>query len=172
MKPIPNVLIDELSPSETRAAVQLWWAKLTDEIQNEIIRMCDIRQDFCSFVSDEDESGQFQWHSLPILIKGRFVEEGEAQKNDDWTMDLYEYLINHPEVTLLSQFKIHTFHICTSNEKVREALKAGIIHTNFMCPLDSQGCLMDKILHSELGKSLYLEGEPINIFQRLKGESL
>lgn len=156
----PHVPFFEKLPRSTREAARGWWEKLTDRDRAELQDLWDERQNSCAYARATTETGATEWRKLPIVVRGRFFD-ADTPTNDEletWNVDLYEFLLDHPEVKIVETFTERTFHFCTAHERAREVLKNGVIPADFVCPYDSGHCPMRAILDLKPGHSLKLEG--------------
>jgi hypothetical protein len=147
-------------PHSARDAAHDWWSKLTDRDRAELQTLWDERQNSCAYAHATTETGAPEWRKLPIVVRGRFFD-ADTPTNDEleaWNVDLYEFLLDHPEVKIAETFTERTFHFCTAHEHAREVLKNGVLPADFICPFDAGDCPMRAILDLKPGQSLKLEG--------------
>lgn len=124
-----------------------WWDTLPEEAKRELELLWSDRAESCRFACDDGE-----WKELPIVVGAvHFPNEDEdaAVEGEDWNQDLYEYLINHPELALIEHGIIH--HICTRHPHARRVLRQGVIPKGFMCKLDQEACPMRALLAVQPG---------------------
>lgn len=158
MPSIPSQFTEHLTISD-RQSVDRWWSHLDAETQTQINRLWDARQDFCAYTFESDETGDSHWYRTPVVISGKFYEADPPTPEEQWSVDYYEFLVNHPEIQEIMLMTPRIFHICTAHEKARDVLKAGKIPADFTCPYASNICPMLTILALSPGKSLYLSGK-------------
>ncbi|MBX7222863.1 MAG: hypothetical protein K1Y36_23140 [Blastocatellia bacterium] len=143
-------------PQGERETVASWWQELPDETRQEMSLLWDNRQDSCSYLTERNEAGGLRWRKLP-LVSARFVERDEPVPSEpNWSWELFEYVVSHPELHLAELMEPRTFHICTAHEVARAALQTGLIPHDFACPFASETCLMRHILDLRPGASLKL----------------
>ena len=97
MEDIPLTLLEFVSNS-ARFSVEQWWVKLADRERQEVVELCDAKREECFF--GPAASGEEQ----PIVIGGHFLPHDDAWRLEDWVDDWREYLAEHTELFLASQF--------------------------------------------------------------------
>lgn len=148
--PPPQLLLG-LNPQQQQE-VAAWWQSVPLDMQAELAIFWDRQADSCvfSYVSEEADS---QWQELPILIGARFLPKDEIEEPDaSWNIDLYEYLINHPELAI--HHLNRTFHICSAHPQARAAVAKGVISSNYVCPLAHDDCPMNNLLALSQGRGI------------------
>lgn len=159
MTRMPSGLISSLNcnlQTEEIDSVKEWWSALTKELRTELYNLWDKRNESCRYSAIKDDRGKYRWQHVPVIC-GRFVDSDKAEKNEHWHQDLYEFLVNNPdEIFLVEQFKIRTFHICTSTDVAQKVLKMGIIPADLQCPLAIKDCRSMNMLNLQPGRSIML----------------
>lgn len=105
MTPIPSQLSTVFAKAD-RAAIETWWAELSEAARAEIATLCDERADACFFgvVADERD------HVVPKVRGGRFLPEDDAWGFDEWGPSYFDHLVAHPELVLVWDPPQRTFH--------------------------------------------------------------
>jgi hypothetical protein len=94
---IPRTLLEHVSNS-ARFIVERWWVKLADRERQEVVELCDVEREECFF--GPAASGEEQ----PIVVGGHFLPHDDAWRLEDWVDEWREYLVEHKELFLTTQF--------------------------------------------------------------------
>jgi hypothetical protein len=132
-----------------RDVASAWWAGLSSASREEVTALCDPGQD--RFFGPADAGA-------PQVVGGRFVPHDDAWGFAEWGPGWFDHLMEHPEVMLADVIVVRTFHICTRHPAARAAAAAGHLPADFVCPLESTGCPMRRLLDAVPGRSLQLAG--------------
>jgi hypothetical protein len=139
MTPIPNHLTAAFADVD-QTAIATWWAGLSEGHREEVARLCDTRADTCFFGVVADES------QLPHIEHG-LTDDEEIKPVEQWELCQFEYLLNHPELVLIWDEGVRTFHVgCTAHAHARACWKSGHVASNFACPFANENCLMRPLL--------------------------
>ncbi|RQP25208.1 hypothetical protein [Piscinibacter terrae] len=147
---LPGDVLNVL-PEAAAQSVRSWWETLPPAERHELVLSWMIQADTCRYAREAQS-----WFELPVLVGARFLPR-ENDSNDDgseWNQDLYEYLINHPELALVQHGIVH--HICTSEPSVRRALKQGLIAADFECSAGHEACPVRQLLAHRPGSDVKL----------------
>jgi hypothetical protein len=136
-------------PAAGRDVASAWWAGLSSANQEEVAALYDPRQD-CFFGPTDT--------GAPRVVGGRFVPHDDAWGFADWGPGWFDHLMEHPEVMLADVVVMRTFHICTRHPAARAVAAAGCLPADFVCPLESTGCPMRRLLDAVPDRSLQLAG--------------
>lgn len=118
-------------------AIDEWWFALDEASRSEALHLWQ-------------DCGQES--ALTVRVEARFADEPEAESDEFWHSDYYEYLVNH-EIYL---FDAPGVHICTRHPVAETAARSGVIPHDFCCPLRSTDCPMRRLLNISPDKSLRL----------------
>ena len=138
MNAIPSSLSNAF-PDVNRQVIEAWWAGLPPNAREEVARLCDERLDACFFgvVADERD------HVVPTVHGGRFVPTDDAWGFDEWGRSYFDHLMAHPELVLVYDPTLRTFHTgCTRHPLARACWVSGSVPSGFGCPFGNIACLM------------------------------
>jgi hypothetical protein len=139
MTDIPNELLNVFADVE-QLSISRWWDGLSEDARSEVARLCDERMDSCFFgvVADERD------HVVPKVRGGRFVPDDDAWGFDEWGLSYFDHLIEHPELVLVWDERVRTFHTgCIRHPLAKACWSTGVVPENFECPFDGGSeCLM------------------------------
>ena len=138
MNAIPTTL-SNVFPEVESQVVEAWWAGLPPDAREEVARLCDERLDACFFgvVADERD------HIVPTVHGGRFLPADDAWGFDEWGPSYFDHLMAHPELVLVYDPTLRTFHTgCTRHPAAQACWSAGSVSSDFVCPFESPACLM------------------------------
>jgi len=95
LEELPSSLLSYLSDSD-REPVLDWWRGLSAIDQRTLVAAYDERWERCFFgpVPDDD--------TLPVVHGSRFLPDDDAWQFYEWESDWREYLVEHPDVSLMS----------------------------------------------------------------------
>jgi hypothetical protein len=94
---IPRTLLDQVSNS-ARFIVERWWVTLADRERHEVVELCDVEREACFF--GPAAVGEEQ----PVIFGGHFLPHDDAWRSEDWMDEWREYLAEHRELFLSTQF--------------------------------------------------------------------
>lgn len=153
MDELPADLLARIA-AEARPAVERWWAGLSADDRRDALAAWDEAARDRFFAPSPDALGP-----VPVVIGGRFVPAEQPLVGAEWHADYFEYLLKYPELLLVNEVQLRTFHIgCTAHPEARAALAAGCIPAGFVCPLGSTDCPMRRMLAESPGQSIQLVG--------------
>ncbi len=139
---LPSSLIDSI-PSVLLADAQRWWFSLSDSDRSELKMLCDSRREiflFETFSGDDDS---------PKVTGGKFIPHDHAFGINDWGEDYFQHLLDHPELMIVYDPELRTFHIgCSRHITARRCFAEGMVSDQFRCPFDSPECVMHKIVNN------------------------
>ncbi len=136
---LPTILIDSLPEDLLDDAVQ-WWESLDESNRSEVASLCDSRREAFLFET-------FSGDDSPKVTGGKFIPHDNAFGIDDWGEDYFQHLLDHPELMIVYDTQLRTFHIgCSRHVDARRCFVEGRLSKEFTCPFDSRECLMHKIL--------------------------
>ncbi len=139
------------SPAEI-AAVARWWMGLSPETRDECRRLWDPRADDPAATCDA--SGETPaWHTLPIQLAGRLVDEETRRETRIGKQELFDYIVNHEDVSFFLKDPPRR-HMCRSHAAARDVIANGLLPSGFRCPLDRRDCPMRGLLAGANGKSI------------------
>lgn len=139
MQPIPPNLLGSLPPDLAADASQ-WWDGLTDEARTELVELCDARKEIFLFETFSEDHAD-------LVTGGKFLPHDDAFGIDEWGEDYFQHLLDHPELVIVYDAELRTFHIgCSRHPIARACLAKGEIAADFVCPFAQGDCRMRKIL--------------------------
>jgi hypothetical protein len=125
MEAPPAHLLEGLSRDEYREVIK-WWNALSEDSRCEITGLWDNRLDSCAWTAEQDESGTFQFHPLPIILTNRFVPAFRETPTEVWQDDFFEYMFGRPDVYLWEP-PLRTFYIGGSSQQSELILLPGLL---------------------------------------------
>jgi hypothetical protein len=142
MLPLPPALGDAYLDAD-RTAIEAWWSALPAAEQENLTQLCDHRLDKCFFGVIADDGK----HVVPKVHGGRFVpRENDPWGFDEWGLEYFYHLLDHPELVLIWDEPQRTFHYgCTRHPAAHRCWSTRHIPTNFNCPFQSQSCLLSPL---------------------------
>lgn len=136
---IPDALLDD---------AKQWWTALSESDRDELTLLCDSRRELFLFET-------FSGDDAPKVTGGKFIPHDNAFGIDDWGEDYFQHLLDHPELMIVYDTELRTFHIgCSRHIDARRCFVAGRMSNTFQCPFDSSVCLMHKIRNNRDSISL------------------
>jgi hypothetical protein len=99
MQAPPVQLLEGLSQDEYGEVMQ-WWNALSEDSRCEITGLWDSRLDSCAWTFEQDETGGFRFHPLPIILTNRFVPAFREIATEVWYADFFDYMFGRSEVYL------------------------------------------------------------------------
>ncbi|PQO47632.1 hypothetical protein [Blastopirellula marina] len=127
-------------PTELLADAQAWWAQLPAADRNELIELCDARKEIFLFETFSDESAS-------LVEGGKYLPHDDAFGIDEWGEDYFQHLLDHPELVIIYEPELRTFHIgCSRHRDAWRCLAAGKIAAGFACPFGDAHCRTLQIL--------------------------
>lgn len=145
MSPIPAGLVDDLAGLDMGPILD-WWASLTEAARSAVVSLCDERLDACFFGPTPDDPEA----PVPAVLGGRFIPHDDAWGLAEWGPGYFEHLLEHPELVIVYEPTLQTFHIgCSRHPAARGCLAAGWIPSDFRCPLGSRDCPMRRLLPAQ-----------------------
>lgn len=137
----PSGLFDAI-PAEGRPIALAWWESLDDEERGRLSSLWDERLEVRFFAPQADDAGGVDpWERVPRVIGGKFVPHDDAWGLDEWGPGYFEHLLEHPELVIVWEPQMRTFHIgCTLHDAARACLESGGVPIDFRCPVGSTAC--------------------------------
>lgn len=141
MKPLLTNLVESL-PEDLIPDAQTWWIGLSADDRDDLSRLCDARKEVFLFETFSDGDDR------PKVTGGKFIPHDDAVGFSEWGEDYFQYLLDHPELVLVFEPQMRTFHIgCSRHIAARRCFVAGVVTDTFRCPFDSDRCLMHSLLN-------------------------
>ncbi len=150
--PLPTNLSDSI-PDALIGDAERWWHSLNDDDRCELTSLCDSRREVFLFET-------FSGEDAPKVSGGKFIPHDNAFGINDWGEDYFQHLLDHPELIIVFEPKLRTFHIgCSRHADARRCFVDGGISNDFKCPYGVTECLMHKMLRER--NSLELRPIPV-----------
>lgn len=131
-------------PAREITTIENWREKLSNENQEELR----------SLYSNEERADD---QTVSIYLCGEFAEQERRHEGDVfWINHFYDYIINHE---LFEDFNhVHVGGICSAENLAEQSSRKGLFESQYKCPLNKPGCVIEQLLKREQGKSyeLYL----------------
>jgi hypothetical protein len=152
MEELPSDLLAAL-PEAGVPVAQQWWASLSDADRRRIAGLWDERLEVSFFAPQADAAGCVDaWEQVPPVSGGRFIPHDD-DGHSAWGPGYFEHLLQHSELVLAYDPPHRTFHIgCTLHTAARVCLAAGVVPTEFACPVGSESCPLERLRGSRLNK--------------------
>jgi hypothetical protein len=135
---LPPEFLDKCSDAERRD-VELWWAELPQSSRSDVAVLLDRRQDSCAYVNCADEEGERVWHKLPIVDEDLPFDDPQEDVRES-QLELFQYLLAHPEFQLGPDVVVRSFHICVDHPEARRVAETGHLTGDFRCPVNAAEC--------------------------------
>ena len=127
-------------PTSARPVAERWWASLSDADRRRVAGLWDERLEVRFFAPQPDPAGRLDaWDGVPAVRGGRFVPHDDDGRGE-WSPGYFEHLLQHPELVLAYEPPLLTFGICTQHAEARACVAAGVVPTDFACPLAEADC--------------------------------
>jgi hypothetical protein len=129
-------------PPDAESVARAWWDSLTDDQRGRIAGAWDDRLEVRFFTPQgEDEGAADGWDRVPRVVGGRFLPPDDAWGLEEWGPGYFEHLLQHPELVIVWEPQMRTFHIgCTRHATARACLESGLIPEGFECPEGAVAC--------------------------------
>ncbi|QDU93630.1 hypothetical protein [Lignipirellula cremea] len=136
--PLPANLTDSI-PHSLLGDAERWWGGLDEADRDELALLCDSRKDIFLFETFSADDG-------PRVTGGKFLPHDNAFGIDDWGADYFQHLLDHPELMIVYDRELRTFHIgCSRHSDARRCFVEGRVPADFPCPFHADACLMHKL---------------------------
>ena len=137
-QPLPQNLADSIPDQFSDDAIR-WWQSLTETERKELTQLCDARREIFLFETFSDPDS-------PKVTGGKFIPHDDAVGFDEWGEDYFQHLLDHPELMIVYDAELRTFHVgCSRHVEARRCFTNGTISTSFNCPFRTHDCLQHKI---------------------------
>ena len=134
----PN--LTESIPIPLIGDAELWWESLDESERSELVKLCDSRREVFLFET-------FSGENSPKVTGGKFVPKDDAFGINDWGEDYFQHLLDHPELMIVYDTDLRTFHIgCSRHIDARKCFVDGSVDQHFDCPFQKSDCLMRTVL--------------------------
>jgi len=133
------------------AAIERWWRALDATSQRAVRALCDERGEDVASMFDEVTH---EWHTLPIVLRGHFVDPEDARESEAGTTDLLEYIDAHPEIAFWLEER--RYHICRAHPAARALLTQRQVPSTFECPFGHTSCPYKRATANANGRTLVL----------------
>lgn len=135
---LPETFLDKCTDAE-RSDIESWWQSLNDDSQSDVRILLDRRNDSRAYIYAGDDSGERDWHILPIGDDDLPFDDPQEYERE-WQLDYFQHLLDHPELVLSRDAVIRTFHICTAHPAARRVATDGQLTCDFQCPVNDADC--------------------------------
>ncbi len=137
--PLPKNLTASI-PDSLIGDAERWWKSLNEDDRNELAHLCDSRREIFLFET-------FSADDSPKVTGGKFIPHDHAFGIDEWGEGYFQHLLDHPELMIVYDTQLQTFHIgCSRHIHARRCFADGRISHDFQCPFETRDCRMHKIL--------------------------
>jgi hypothetical protein len=89
-------LLNSLNSASEADTVRRWWDRLADSDRHFLLAAYDERWEKCFFGPTPESD------TTPTVLGGRFLPDDDAWGFGEWEEDWREYLVEHSEVSLMS----------------------------------------------------------------------
>lgn len=135
---LPQNLADSI-PEELAGDALQWWQSLEENERHELTRLCDERREVFLFETFSDPDA-------PKVTGGKFIPHDDASGFDEWGEDYFQHLLDHPELMIVYDSELRTFHVgCSQHRDARRCFASGEISRAFACPFQTEDCLQHRI---------------------------
>jgi hypothetical protein len=151
MTTLPEDFLVKCTPTE-REQVLAWWDSLSGNSQSDVRVLLDRRHDSLAYVYGRNDTGELAWHTIPFVDDELPIEDDTANENE-WQLDYFQHLLDHPELSIENDVVVRTFHICTQHHSAILARKTGSLDQSFRCSDGNSNCPIARFVSTvESGK--------------------
>jgi hypothetical protein len=135
---LPGTFLEKCT-AEERTDVESWWQSLNDDSRSDVGVLLDRRNDSRAYIYADDESGNRNWHVLPIGDEDLPFDDPQEYERE-WQLEYFQHLLDHPELIISPDAVVRTFHICVAHPEARRVADVGKLTCAFQCPVDNDDC--------------------------------
>jgi hypothetical protein len=136
--PLPLDFLEKCTAAERHQVLQ-WWESLSGESQGDVRVLLDRRQESIAYVYAKSESGELSWHTIPFIDDELPIDD-DAENENEWQLDYFQHLLDHPELVIANDVVVRTFHICTQHLSAINVVKTCSIDHLFQCSDGNVNC--------------------------------